>query len=196
MPEPRLSAKGDAALASELAEAWRDAAAASLRYYAHLGGLALALAEVFAPSLSALRPTLRMSSDPPSSTTEPADASDARHEQTIVIEASAGRSGLGVFMVENTTARKVSGPVGVSSFADASGRQARPEVKFSPDVVSLEPGDQVLVQVVAAVDETLEPGVRYGAEISIPQLSGARIPLVVRRQEGKKRTRAARPRRA
>ena len=62
-------------------------------------------------------------------------------------------------------------------------------VRFSPDVVSLEPGDQVLVQVVAGVDGTFEPGVRYGAEISIPELAAAGIPLVVRR-------RTARPRKA
>ena len=99
-----------------------------------------------------------------------------------MIEAAAGRNGLGVFMVENTTGKKVSAPLGVSAFADESGREVRPTVRFSPDVVSLEPGDQVLVQVVAGVDSTFEPGVRYGAEISIPQLAAAGIPLVVRRR--------------
>ena len=106
-----------------------------------------------------------------------------------MIEAAAGRNGLGVFMVENTTGKKVSGPLGVSAFADEAGREVSPTVRFSPDVVSLEPGDQVLVQVVAGVDSTFEPGVRYGAEISIPELAAAGIPLVVRR-------RAARPRKA
>jgi hypothetical protein len=172
----------------------RDAAAASLRYYSRLGGLAFALAEAFAPSLSELRPTLRLSSEAPGPATKPDDSGGAPRARTIVIEAAAGQSGLGVFMVENTTDRKVSGPVGVSAFVDAAGRQVQPEVRFSPDVVSLEPGDQVLVQVAAAVDNTLEPGVRYGAEIRIPQLSGATIPLVVRRR-GRARTREAESRR-
>jgi hypothetical protein len=174
---------------------WRDAAEASLRYYGRLGGLVLELAEALAPSLAGLRPTIRLSSDPSSTTVPPIDAGERPRAQTIVIEAAAGQSGVGVFMVENTTAQKVSGPIGVSPFADPSGREIRPEVTFSPDVISLEPGDQVLVQVAAAVDDSLEPGVRYGAEISIPQLSRTTIPLVLRNgSEAPKR--AARPRRS
>ncbi len=169
----------------------REAAGASLRYYGRMGGLAFALAEAFAPSLSDLRPTLHMSSEPPTTTAKPADSAEAGRPQTIVIEAAAGRRGMGVFMVENNTDRTVSGPVRVSPFVDASGREVQLEVQFSPDVVLLEPGDQVLVQVAAAVNDTLEPGLRYGAEIRIPQLSGATIPLVVRRQGRAKRTRAS-----
>jgi hypothetical protein len=187
-----LSAKGDASHGTDLTEAWRDAAGATLRYYARLGGLTLALAEAIAPSLSGIRPTVRLSSEPPDGGGQTKDPPEAEHGQTIVIEATAGRGGLGVFVVENTTTRKVSGPVGVSTFADASGREVKPDVRFSPDVVSLEPGDQLLVQVAAAIDDTLEPGVRYGAEISIGGLSEVTIPLVVRRRGGK----AARPRAA
>ena len=185
MPEPKLSATADASGRSELAAALRDAAEGGLRYYTRLGGLALALAEALVPAISELRPMVRLSPDPPS--TPDARSPDPPSEpggQTIVIEAAAGRSGLGVFMVENTTARKVSAPVRVSGFVDAGSREVHPEVNFSPDAVSLEPGDQVLVQVAAAVDDTLEPGVRYRAEISIPRLSGAKIPLVVRRRPG------------
>lgn len=191
MPEPRLSATADASERTDLASAWRDAAEAGVRYYARLGGLALELAETLVPAIGGLRPALRLSPDPPS--TPEASSPDPPSEpggQTIVIDAAAGRSGLGVFMVENTTARKVSAPVGVSAFVDAGGREVRPEVNFSPDVVSLDPGDQVLVQVAAAVDDTLEPGVRYRAEISIPRLAGAKIPLVVRRRPGTARAEA------
>lgn len=183
-----MSAKDDASQPTDLATAWRDAAEAGLRYYARLGGLALELAEALVPAIRELRPTVRLSPDPPSAPgRKPPAQSGERSEQTIVIEATAGRSGLGVFMVENTTARKVSAPVGVSAFVDASGREVHPEVKFSPAEVTLEPGDQVLVQVAAAVDETLEPDVRYRAEITIPRLSGAGIPIVVRRRPGSAR---------
>ena len=186
MPEPRLSTKGDdASLGTDLTEAWLEAAGATLRYYRRLGGLTFAFAEALAPSLSGLRPTVRLSSEAPSGAERPTKPAETSHDQTIVLEAAAGRSALGVFVVENTTARKASGPLGVSAFADSSGREVKPEVRFSPDVVSLEPGDQVLVQVAAAIDDTLEPGVRYGAEITIPKLSGARIPLVVRRRGAK-----------
>jgi hypothetical protein len=169
--------------------ALRDAAEAGVRYYAKLGGLALELAETLVPSVGGLRPRLNMTPDlPPRAEVEPA----APKEQTIVIEAPAGRKGLGVFMVENTTAQTVSAPVGVSTFAAADGREATLEVAFSPEEVSLDPGDQVLVQVAAAVDESLEPDLRYRAEISIPSLSGATIPLVVRRRPSRKKPQAKR----
>ena len=110
--------------------------------------------------------------------------------EPVASQVLARKSGLGVFMVENTTMRPVSGPLGVSPFADEAGREVEPTVRFAPDVVSLDPGDQVLVQVAAVVDESLEPGVRYTGEISIPQLSGMRIPLVVRRR-GRPRSKRA-----
>ena len=180
-----MSAKDEASPPTALATAWRGAAEAGLRYYTTLGGLAFELAEALVPAIRELRPTVRLSPDPPGAPgpKPPAQApSGERSGQTIVIEAAAGRSGLGVFMVENTTVRKVSAPVGVSAFVDASGREVHPQVKFSPAEVTLEPGDQVLVQVAAAVDKTLEPDVRYRAEITIPRLSGTGIPIVVRRQ--------------
>jgi hypothetical protein len=176
VPEPRLELN-----------AFGEVATAGLRYYGRLGTLTLDLAQTLVPSLGELRPSLRLSPEPPA---EP-DASPPGG-QTIVIEAAAGRSGLGVFMVENTTADSVSAPVGVSAFTDPAGREVTPKVRFSPEVVALDPGDQVLVQVAASVDGTLEPGVRYAAEISIPQLSGARIPLVVRRRPPKSRTKTPR----
>ena len=177
MPEPGLGA-------------WRDAAEAGVRYYAKLGGLALELAETLVPAVGGLRPRVNVTPEPPprAELLPPAPPpSEPPSEQTIVIEAPAGRKGLGVFMVENTTAQPVSAPVGVSTFAAADGREATLEVAFSPEEVSLDPGDQVLVQVAAAVDASLEPDVRYRAEISIPSLSGATIPLVVRRRPSRKK---------
>jgi hypothetical protein len=186
-----LSARDDASQPTDLATAWRDAAEAGFRYYARLGGLAFELAGSLVPGIRELRPTVRLSPDPPAAHVEkPSAQSGELSEQTIVIEAAAGRSGLGVFMVENTTQRKVSAPVGVSAFADASGRKVHPVVKFSPAEVTLEPGDQVLVQVAAAVDATLEPDIRYRAEITIPRLSGTGIPIVVRRRPSSARARS------
>ena len=166
MPEPRLSTTV------------RDAAEASLRYYGRMGGLALELAETLVPSLSGLRPAVLRSSEP---LAEPA-AAESPGGQTIVIEAAAGRSGLGVFMVENTTAQKVSGPVGVSASPTRSGHEVKPKVRFSPDVVSLDPGDQVLVQV--AADRRRHARARRplrGRDQHPGALRGG-IPLVVRRR--------------
>jgi hypothetical protein len=166
----------DAALS---AGAGRQVAGAAVRYYARMGRLALRLADVLVPVAGEQRQSVPAPSAP--SRVRPSDP------QTIVIEAASGRSGLGVFMVENTTSQKVSAPVSVSAFADDSGREAQPRVRFSPAEITLDPGDQVLVQVAATVNRTFEPGVRYKAEIAIPQLARAGIPIVVRRRAAARR---------
>lgn len=197
MPEPGLSPRDGASARADIVAAWRDAADAGLRYYGRLGGLALELAETLVPAVGDLRPTVRRGSGAPEPAARPTPGPGVEQvAQTIVIEAAAGKKGLGVFMVENTTARAVSAPVGVSALVAPSGEEVRPAVAFSPEVVTLDPGDQVLVQVAAAVDETLEPDVRYSGEISIPRLAGAGIPIVVRRRPAPARTRkrAAKPR--
>ena len=165
---------------ADLTPALRDAANATLAYYGRLGRLTLDLLEVVAPADLHLSRT----ADPPPEPAPAAAHAPPESESTIVIEARAGRSGLGVFMVENTTGERVSGPVTVSTFKGPGGRSAKPDVRFSPDVVTLDPGDQVLVQVSAKVGSTLDPGVRYLADIRVPSLSGMRVPLVVRRRPG------------
>jgi len=170
---------------TDLTPALRDAAEAALAYYSRLGRLTVDLVEALAPAELHLSRT----ADPPPDPAPPADAAPApsptESENTIVIEAQAGRSGLGVFMVENTTDKHVSGPVTVSAFKGPGGRTAKPQVRFSPDVVTLDPGDQVLVQLAAKVDKSLDPGVRYSADVRVPSLSGMKIPLVVRRRPGR-----------
>ena len=104
--------------------------------------------------------------------------------KTILVEAEVGQSGMGVFLVENTTAEQLSIPVSASPFHDPRGREVHPAIAFRPEVITLEPGDQQVVQVAAAVDETLEPDVRYHALISVPGLSATRIPIVLRRRPG------------
>ncbi len=149
--------------AAELAAGWRDAAEAALRYWGRLGRLAYESVTVLVPVVEEVRPAAPTVA-PPAAPAAP---------RTILVEADAGEAGLGVFLLENTTERQLSTPVTVSSFRDEDGREA--------------------VQVAVAVDETLTPGVRYHAEIGVPGLSDARIPIVVRRRkrQPKAKTRAA-----
>jgi hypothetical protein len=179
VPAPTLSAPNETSAASELAEAWREAGEASLRYWGTLGRLAFESIRVIAPLAAELRPTGAATNGDPVAAALP---------KTILVEAEAGQSGLGVFLVENTTDRQLSLPVSVSPFHDPEGREVEPKIAFRPDEITLDPGDQQVVQVAAAVDEGLEPGVRYQALISLPGLSETRIPIVVRR-----RTSAAQP---
>ena len=167
--------------AAELAAGWREAAEAALRYWGRLGRLAYESVTVLVPVAEEVRPA---------STASPAAPALPR---TILVEAEAGEAGFGVFLLENTTERQLSTPVSISSFHDEDGREVHPRVAFRPEPITLDPGDQLAVQVGVAIDETLAPGVRYHAEIGVPGLSDARIPIVVRRRkrQPKAKTRAA-----
>lgn len=186
MPPSRLSPGGGTRAGTDLADALRDAAEAGIQYYSRLGRLAVDLAEALLPAAARLQPSARPHERPSAAGPGRAQAA-GETARTIVVEAEAGKRGLGVFMVENTSGETVSGPLTVSGFTGPSGKKVRPTVTFSPDLVTLDPGDQVLVQVAALVDEALEPDVRYRAEISVPTLSGTRIPLVIRRHAGAER---------
>jgi hypothetical protein len=168
---PTLSARDETSLQAEVAGVWRDAAQAGLRYWGTLGRLAFESVAALVPLVADRRPVDADESIP----------RDAGATRTILVEAEAGQSGTGIFVVENTTPQRLSIPVSVSSFHDQDGREVQPAVVFRPDMIVLDPGDQLVVQVAAAIDETLEPDVRYHAEISVPGLSETRIPIVVRR---------------
>jgi hypothetical protein len=169
-----LSGPDDTSPQADLAGAWRDSVEAGLRYWGRLGRLTLEGAAAILPVLAELRPDAGRPAASP--------ASEVGLPRTILLETEVGRSALGVFVVENTTAQQLSVPIRISPFVAEDGREAQPAVVFRPDVITLAPGEQLVVQVVAAIDETLEPGIRYRGEISVPELSETRIPIVVRRR--------------
>jgi hypothetical protein len=183
---PALTAPDETRGSDGLTDLWRDTTLAVLGFWGRLGRLALESVAALAPLAAELR-----------SDEAVAPATPARPvARTILVEAEAGQSGLGVFLVENTTTQQLSIPVSVSTFFDEEGREVRAPLTFRPDVLTLDPGDQLAVQVAVAFDETLEPDVRYHGEISLPGLSATRIPIVVRRRahekrQGKATTRAA-----
>jgi hypothetical protein len=151
----------------------RDATRAAVGYWGRLGRLAFESAAALVPLVAELRPGEAAPAPP-----LPA----APVIRTILVEAEAGQLGLGVFLVENTTTQQMSIPLSASPFVDAEGREVHAQVTFRPNVATLDPGDQLAVQVAVAVNETLEPDVRYRAEIGVPGLSETRIPIVVRRR--------------
>jgi hypothetical protein len=115
---------------------------------------------------------------------------------TMLLEAEAGGYALGVFLVENVLPQSVSARIVVSSFVDPSGREAHPPIRFEPETISLEPHEQVLVRVLAGIEESLAPAIDYRAEISIPALPGTRVPLVLRRRAAAKPAQSPRAKRA
>ena len=175
MPEPALSAE-QPSLRDDLAEGWNAGLEAGLRYWGTLGRLAVESVGALVPAVAELRaqgrPRLEIV-DAPAAPPVP---------KAILVEAESGQSGMGIFLLENTTAEQVSARVSVSSFRDPRGREVHPAVAFRPDLITLDPGDQQVVQVAVLVDETLEADVRYHASVGVPGLSATEIPIVLRRR--------------
>jgi hypothetical protein len=146
-----------------------------MRYYGRLGRLALEGGTLLVRPARQERPAEAV---PPPAGIPPVHSS----QRTVLLEAPAGKAALGVFVVENVSSAAVATELAVSPLAGPSGEQASSALRFVPERIALEPGDQVLVQVAAPIDTSLEPGVRYRAEISIPGLSGVRVPIAVRRR--------------
>lgn len=164
---------------AELAEGWNAGVEAGLRYWGTFGRLAVESFTALVPLVAEFHPTDHQREEVVAAAPVPLPA-----ERTILVEAEAGQSGVGVFLVENTTAEQLSAPVGNSPFHDPRGREVHPTIAFRPEVVTLDPGDQQVVQVAALLDESLEPGVRYHASISVAGLPANGIPIVVRRSQG------------
>jgi hypothetical protein len=152
-----------------------DAFEAGIKYYRRLGRLALE-----GGALLARRPIFEERALTPA---QPVTGPPARSSQpTLLLEATAGKAAVGVFLVENVSADPVVTGLTVSPLKGPSGEQAESVLQFVPEQIALDPGDQQLVQVAAPINGSLEPGVRYRAEISIPGLSGVRVPIAVRRR--------------
>ena len=170
--------------ASEVADAWVEVAQAGLRFWGRLGRLAF-------ESASAIVAERRTEAAPAAvAAAAPVEAPAPQVEHTILVEAEAGQSGRAVFLVENRTPEKVSVSVEVSPFVDGKGREVSPQIAFRPDVITLDPGEQTVVEAAVAVDQTLRSGVRYRADMSVPALPGTTIPIVVRRRAKKRQAKA------
>ncbi len=164
----------------------RRALEANLQYYAALGRLTVDYLEalgsiarqVEVPAKLGNRTiTLRQSApapEPPAPAPQP--------PPVMVLEAEGGGTAIGVFLVENLLAEKVSAPVSASSFADPDGREVAVPLAFDPEVVILEPGEQILVRVTAQVADDLEADVSYRAELAVPGVIGTKVPIVARRR--------------
>lgn len=121
--------------------------------------------------------------DPPGPA-PPAPRAAAPRPAALVLEAAPGGTATGLFMVENALAERVSAPITASPFRAEDGREVAPVLVFEPEIVTLSPGEQMLVRVSATIDEALEPQVGYRGELSVPGIAGTRVPLVLRRTPG------------
>jgi hypothetical protein len=175
---------------------------AYMRYYGAVGQLTVDYMKDMVATWSQLRipSPLTVSSTAPASpptpprSEAPTTASHTARQSTtptqsqsvgvMVLENEAGGVALGVFLVENHLGREVSAHVSATGFTAPDGREVSPTLIFDPDVIALQPGEQLLVRVTAAIDDSLEPDVRYQGELSVPELTGTRIPVILRRRGG------------
>jgi hypothetical protein len=163
----------------------RRAVDANLRYYEAVGEITLdylralrALAGEAGGTRWIPAPAPAPAPAPPPSAPPP-----AAPPPTLVLEAEPGETAIGAFLVQNLLAERVSAPVSVGAFTTPDGREVAVRLTLDPEVVTLEPGEQMLVRAAATIGEELEPGVSHRGEISVPGLTGTRVPLVVRRRD-------------
>jgi hypothetical protein len=100
----------------------------------------------------------------------------------MLLDAEAGGAAVGFFVVENTLKHEVAVRVLASEFIEPAGTMCRPKLTFYPEPLTLAPGEQVAMRAIAAIDHTLEPGVRYRCQLTVPALPGTAIPVVIRRR--------------
>jgi hypothetical protein len=100
----------------------------------------------------------------------------------LVLEAESGGMAGGVFVVGNKLPREVTAPVEVSAFVAPDHPEVKPTLRIEPERVVLQPGGQMLVQVWASVDDSLEADVSYRANVRVPGMSDEAIPLILRRR--------------
>jgi hypothetical protein len=167
-------------------EVWRDAVVAGVRYYGVLGNLAVDAGKIIlpAPGQANRTPFRRAARRPPPTrpSSAPATAPAAPAGHTMLLEGKAAQLALGVFLVENLLPERVLATVVASAFVDDERRAVRPTLGFDPEVIDLEPREQVLVRVAARMDDALEPGIRYRGDLSVLGLPGTHIPVVLFRR--------------
>jgi hypothetical protein len=112
---------------------------------------------------------------------EPVQETDAG-AGALVIEGEAGTLVRGTFLVSNDLERATSCRFVASDFKDPNGVSVRSKVSFDPPALELGPGEQRVVSVSIAMDDSLNPGVGYAGEISISGMEGFAVPVMLRRQ--------------
>jgi hypothetical protein len=168
-----------------LADVYWQALDAQIRYYRTVGRLTGSFARALFGNAPDVAPPLRVRERLFAGSSDVAvPALPEPSPAVIVLESEAGGYALGMFLVENSLPAKVSVPVEPSRFIDSEGREIRPRLRFDPGVITLKPGEQTLVKVAAAFDETFNAGVDYRGTVSIPRLSSKPIGVVLRRREG------------
>jgi len=180
----------------ELTDVWRRSLEATVQFYSTLGKLAADCLESLLATTAGTDSGLKSDANgSPHAVSQEHIAAKPAPASLMVLEAEAGRKALGLFLVENGFSRAVSAEVTASPFVDDHGNEIKAMVEFQPASVTLQPGEQSLVKVLASIHKNMPAGVRYRGEIGVPGLMGTRIPVVLERTAAAKapRSRKAHP---
>jgi hypothetical protein len=159
------------------------------RYYGSLGRATVD----YLKELAAMLETVSAAADPEAGSARPRTHEGRGRDDpapragkpapVLVLEAEAGATAVGVFLVENNLPHAVNARPKATALIDAYDRQIQPAITFDPAEVALKPGEQMLVRILAVIDEALEPNIRYRGELIVQELPGTHIPFVVRRRD-------------
>ncbi|MFN2510844.1 MAG: hypothetical protein ABR568_05300 [Pyrinomonadaceae bacterium] len=175
----------------QLTDVWRRSLEATVQFYSAMGMLAFECLETLLTTAGNSNSKEDGDGHRPASVSVHHEASSTTRNPapvSMVLEGEVGRKALGVFLVENGFPRAVSASATASAFVDDDGNEINPTVEFEPSSITLEPGEQVLVKVLATIEKDMPAGVRYRGEIGVPGLMGTRIPVVLGRTAEAKRS--------
>ena len=175
------------AATSDLDRLLRRTLEAYADYYRSVGRLTANYARAFADMASELRQNAPVRAR---AARRPAETA----RTTMALEAPAGSTAVGMFVVENSGSSSVSGPIELTKLSDTDGREVIPELNFEPGRVTLEPGEQTVVQATVKIGRSLRAGVDYRGEVRVPGPPGTTVPIVVRRLASGRRAAATRTR--
>jgi len=167
------------AVTSDLDRLLRRTLEAYSDYYRSVGRLTGNYARAFAGTASELRPNTSRAQ----AARRPADTA----RTTMALEAMAGSTAVGMFVIENSGSSRVSGAIELTKLSDTDGHVVIPELNFEPERVTLEPGEQTVVQAAVKIDHSLRAGVDYRGEVSVPGPPGTTVSIVVRRLASSRR---------
>jgi hypothetical protein len=114
----------------------------------------------------------------------PAPAMAAAGDPAILLEGVAGATAAGGFLVENHLDHAISAPLRVSPFVSAEGHEVDVRLQLEPEVVTLEPREQLLVRVGTRIDAQLAGAGEYWGRLGVPELPGTELVVLVRVASG------------
>jgi hypothetical protein len=169
-------------MANGLAELWRRAIDANVRYYEEWGRVAQAYVRDLASALSNYSPRISLptitvpavaQAPGPPAPAAPAARPEPAQGPAIVLEGAPGAKVQGAVLVQNYLPH----PVTASVQAEMAGADI--DVVVEPATVELAPGESAVVGITATVpDDPAAPETR--GQVLVPELVGTAVPVVLR----------------